>query len=43
MLATSPGERVEDGRIWSIDVASGIWTELPWAAPVYLSWQRVAP
>lgn len=32
---------VDDGKIWSIDVASGKGTELPWPAPDYLTWQRI--
>jgi Tol biopolymer transport system component len=41
ILAIYHDNGVEDGKIWSIDVASGVGTELPWAAPEYLTWQRV--
>lgn len=32
---------VDDGRIWSIDVATGQGHELPWPAPEFLTWQRL--
>ena len=43
VLAVYHDNGVEDGKIWSIDVASGEGRELPWPAPAYLSWQRTAP
>ena len=41
VFAVYHDDGVEDGKIWSIDVASGEGHELPWAAPKDLTWQRV--
>lgn len=40
VLATYSDNGIPDGVTWSIDVASGVGTELGWPAPAWLSWQR---
>lgn len=42
-LASYRDNGVEDGTMWSIDVASGTGTDLPWPDPEAMSWQRLAP
>jgi Tol biopolymer transport system component len=41
VFAVYHDDGVEDGKIWSIDVATGQGHELPWAAPESLTWQRL--
>ena len=41
VFAVYHDDGVEDGKIWSIDVATGEGHELPWSAPEYLTWQRL--
>ena len=40
VLAVYQDNGVADGKIWSIDVASGEAKELSWPAPEHLTWQR---
>ena len=41
VFAVYHDDGVDDGKIWSIDVASGEGHELSWAAPEDLTWQRL--
>ena len=41
VFAVYHDDGVEDGKIWSIDVETGVGHELPWSAPEYLTWQRL--